>query len=101
MNKTKGGIHMSEMFSNRILNTKKSFIREILKVTQNKEVISFAGGLPNPISFPIEALKTSMNRVVDENGSNAFQYATTEGYLPLREQIATRYKKTFWFRSKP
>ncbi len=101
MNKTKGGIHMSEMFSNRILNTKKSFIREILKVTQNKEVISFAGGLPNPISFPIEALKTSMNRVVDENGSNAFQYATTEGYLPLREQIATRYKKRFGLEVSP
>ena len=86
---------MSEIFSNRILKTKKSFIREILKVTQNKEVISFAGGLPNPISFPIEALKESMNRVVDENGSNAFQYATTEGYLPLRQQIAARYKKRF------
>ena len=86
---------MSEIFSNRILTTTKSFIREILKVTQNKEVISFAGGLPNPISFPIEALKESMNRVVDENGSNAFQYATTEGYLPLRQQIAARYKKRF------
>lgn len=92
---------MNALFSNRILNTKKSFIREILKVTQNKEVISFAGGLPNPISFPMEALKTSMNRVVDENGANAFQYATTEGYLPLREQIALRYKKRFGLNISP
>lgn len=92
---------MSEIFSNRILATKKSFIREILKVTQNKEVISFAGGLPNPISFPTEALKESMNRVVDENGTNAFQYATTEGYLPLRGQIAERYHKRFGLEVKP
>lgn len=42
-----------------------------------------------------------MNRVVDENGSNAFQYATTEGYLPLREQIATRYKKRFGLEVSP
>ncbi len=92
---------MNELFSDRILNTKKSFIREILKVTQNKEVISFAGGLPNPISFPMEALKTSMNRVVDENGASAFQYATTEGYLPLREQIAARYEKRFGLKVSP
>ncbi len=86
---------MQDMFSDRILGAKKSFIREILKVTQNKDVISFAGGLPNPISFPTENLKVSMNRVVDEQGENAFQYATTEGSLLLRQQIAKRYKKRF------
>ena len=86
---------MDQLFSNRILNTKKSFIREILKITQNKEVISFAGGLPNPISFPIAELKISANRVFDENGVVALQYSTTEGYLPLREQICERYKKRF------
>lgn len=86
---------MNEFFSDRILKTKKSFIREILKVTQNKEIISFAGGLPNPISFPTDALKESMCRIVDEHGSEAFQYSTTEGLLPLREYIAQRYKRRY------
>jgi len=80
-------------FSDRILNTPSSFIREILKVTAAQDVISFAGGLPNPISFPIDALRESADRAITENGSSIFQYATTEGYLPLREYIAARYKK--------
>lgn len=83
---------MSSVFSNRILNTKKSFIREILKVTSNKEIISFAGGLPNPISFPIPALEASIQNIIHTQGPSVFQYATTEGYLPLREYIANRYK---------
>ena len=50
-------------FSRRIKNTPSSFIREILKVTQKPEIISVAGGLPNPISFPQEELKISMNNI--------------------------------------
>ncbi|MDO4218507.1 MAG: PLP-dependent aminotransferase family protein [Synergistaceae bacterium] len=80
-------------YSDRILATKASFIREILKVTQDPSVISFAGGLPNPISFPQEALKQSTVNVIDKFGDKVFQYSTTEGYLPLREQIAERYNK--------
>ncbi len=84
---------MNHIFSDRILNSKKSFIREILKVTNNKEIISFAGGLPNPISFPTDALQKAMNKVIEKNGSHVLQYATTEGYLPLREYIAKRYQE--------
>lgn len=80
------------IYTNRILNTKKSFIREILKVTQDKEMISFAGGLPNPISFPKSELQESMNRVISTQGDEAFQYATTEGHRGLREWIAARYE---------
>lgn len=80
-------------YSNRILNTPKSFIREILKVTEEAEVISFAGGLPNPISFPAEGLMESVNRVMKEEGSKIFQYASTEGLRSLREYIAARYKE--------
>ncbi|WP_069997155.1 aminotransferase-like domain-containing protein [Cellulosilyticum sp. I15G10I2] len=83
---------MNQLFSDRILNSKKSFIREILKITNNKDIISFAGGLPNPISFPTAALQDAMNTVTSKNGSHVFQYATTEGYLPLREYIAKRYQ---------
>lgn len=82
-------------YSDRILHTPSSFIREILKVTANPEVISFAGGLPNPISFPIEAIHQSIDRAITKYGSNLFQYATTEGYLPLREYLAARYKRRF------
>ena len=56
-------------FSQRILDTPSSFIRNILKVTDSPNVISFAGGLPNPISFPVEKLRESVNRAIDEDGS--------------------------------
>jgi len=80
-------------FSNRIKNTPSSFIREILKVTQNSEIISFAGGLPNPISFPMDELKISMNRIADTFGAKIYQYSTTIGLDSLREFIAQRYNK--------
>ncbi|MEG2183540.1 MAG: PLP-dependent aminotransferase family protein [Cloacibacillus sp.] len=82
-------------YSDRILTTPSSFIRDILKVTQDPTVISFAGGLPNPISFPEEALKESACRIIDENGGKVFQYSTTEGLLPLRQYIADKYNKNF------
>lgn len=80
-------------YSDSILNTPSSFIRNILKVTDSADVISFAGGLPNPISFPIDALKQSVNHVIDESGAKLFQYSTTQGYLPLRQYIAEKYNK--------
>ena len=87
---------MNELYTERIRKTPKSFIRDILKVTQDKEIISFAGGLPNPVSFPQETLKESMNRVVMEEGARTFQYSTTEGLRNLREYIAESY----WRRHK-
>lgn len=82
-----------EYFSERIKNTPSSFIREILKVTQSADIISFAGGLPNPISFPQEELKISMNRIADKFGAKIYQYSTTAGLDSLREFIVQRYKK--------
>lgn len=86
---------MNSVFSDRIIKTKPSFVREILKVTEQKDVISFAGGLPNPISFPKKALKESSVRIIENYGDKVFQYSTTEGYKPLRQYIADRYKKRF------
>lgn len=80
-------------YSERIKNTPSSFIREILKVTQSADIISFAGGLPNPVSFPQEELKISMNRISDKYGSKIYQYSTTLGLDSLREFIVERYKK--------
>lgn len=88
-------------YSDRILQTPSSFIRDILKVTEDPTVTSFAGGLPNPISFPQEALKESACRIIDNSGSKVFQYSTTEGYLPLRQQIADKYNKNFGLTIKP
>ena len=80
-------------YSDSILNTPSSFIRNILKVTDADDVISFAGGLPNPISFPMEQIKQSVTHAIDESGAKVFQYSTTQGYLPLRQYIADKYNK--------
>ena len=81
------------LFTNRITEAKPSFIREILKTAVNNEVISFAGGLPNPVSFPMDEFYASVSDITKEPDS--FQYAETEGYGPLREYIAQRYNQRF------
>jgi 2-aminoadipate transaminase len=75
-------------FAQRTKGVKSSVIRELLKLTQRPEVISFAGGLPAPELFPIERFQEACQRVLAEKGSSALQYGTTEGYAPLREMIA-------------
>ncbi len=82
-----------KLFANRMGTTHKSFIREILKVTEDPKIISFAGGLPNPKFFPVKEIANASLKVLEENGENVLQYSTTEGYLPLREYIAERYRK--------
>ena len=88
-------------YSDRILSTPSSFIRDILKVTQDPSVTSFAGGLPNPISFPQEALKESACRIIDNEGGKVFQYSTTEGHLPLRRFVADKYNRNFGLNITP
>jgi 2-aminoadipate transaminase len=75
-------------FAQRTKVIKSSVIRELLKLTQRPEVISFAGGLPAPELFPIERFQQVCRRVLAEKGACALQYGTTEGYAPLREMIA-------------
>ena len=77
-------------FASRMDNLKASEIREILKLTQQPEIISFAGGLPAPELFPVEEMAKASQEVLKESGRQALQYSTTEGYLPLREFIANR-----------
>lgn len=77
------------------MNLKASEIRELLKLTTMPEIISFAGGLPAPELFPTEDLKKVDEAVLTKEGQAALQYGTTEGYTPLREQIAGRMKKSF------
>ena len=67
-----------------------SAIRELLKLTQNPDIISFAGGLPAPEFFPVERFSEAAERVLREHGSAALQYSTTDGYFPLRELIVEK-----------
>ncbi len=65
-----------------------SIIREILKITERPGVISLAGGLPSPDSFPVEAMREAADRVLRDTPREALQYAASEGYAPLREWVA-------------
>jgi 2-aminoadipate transaminase len=76
------------MYADRIAGLKSSAIRDILKLTQRKGMISFAGGLPAPELFPLQEIKYAADRVLAKYGSNALQYTVTEGIVPLREKIA-------------
>jgi 2-aminoadipate transaminase len=84
---------MENAFSDRITDVPKSFIREILKVTIDSSIISFAGGLPNRHFFPVKALQKAANDAFEEAGTEILQYANSEGYLGLRQFIAERYRQ--------
>jgi 2-aminoadipate transaminase len=78
--------------STRMSRVKASAIREILKVTERPDILSFAGGLPAPESFPVEAIARAHERVFAEEAGSALQYGTTEGFTPLRAWIAERLR---------
>ena len=84
---------MNYLFADRMKNIPRSFVREILKVTEDPEIISFAGGLPHPESFPVAEIESATSKVLKDEGDKVLQYSTTEGYLPLREYIAKRYRE--------
>jgi 2-aminoadipate transaminase len=77
-----------------------SAIRELLKLTEKPDIISFAGGLPAPEVFPLDAFEAACQRVLRQHGSKALQYGTTEGYLPLREMIA-RHTNRYGIQATP
>ena len=79
---------MQWQFSERARQLQSSVIREILKVTVRPEVISFAGGLPSPATFPVERMRAAYDAVLSRQGKVALQYGPTDGYSPLREWIA-------------
>lgn len=78
---------MNISYAERTQKLKASEIRELLKLTEKPEIISFAGGLPAPELFPLERIAEVTTRVIEEKGMIALQYASTDGYLPLREII--------------
>ncbi len=72
-----------------------SEIRELLKLTEQPEMISFAGGLPAPELFPLEEMKTVDERILKEEGRQALQYGPTDGYGMLRRQISDRMNSVY------
>lgn len=88
-------MNTENLLSEGIKATPPSFVRGILKAASDPDVISFAGGLPNPVSFPQEELLQSVERVVRTYGSNVFQYSVTAGLPQLRQYIADRYNRLF------
>ena len=84
---------INEFLSDNARNMKPSPIRALLNVVNQPGIISFAGGFPNPLSFPVEEIKQIMNEVLDEEGVKALQYGGTDGNAKLREEISKRYIK--------
>lgn len=80
-------------FSQRAQQLTSSTIREILKVTERPEIISFAGGLPAPKGFPVDTICSAFDRVLETQGESALQYGPTEGYAPLRAWVAEDLKR--------
>jgi 2-aminoadipate transaminase len=78
-------------FSRRVSGTAPSAVREILKVAEQPDVLSFAGGLPAPELFPAEAIAEAAASVLATEPSSALQYGVTEGHAPLREWVAARF----------
>ena len=94
LTKTKStDFRVEDKFSQRAINLSGSVIREILKVTERPDVISFAGGLPSPKGFPNTALLEAFTKVLTDSPEIALQYGPTEGYRPLREWIVQDFAK--------
>lgn len=84
---------LGPLYSARTHAQKASEIRELLKLTERPNIISFAGGLPNPGTFPIAEVEEATRRVLRDHAKSALQYSTTEGVTSLREAIAEHLRK--------
>ena len=85
--------NLDNYFSDMSKRAKKSAIRELLKLTKEPGIISFAGGLPAPETFPVEELREVTEEVLKNEAAFALQYGTTEGDDLLREQLVKRYRE--------
>lgn len=85
-------LDIQNILSDNAKSMRRSAIRDLLSVANRPEVISFAGGFPNPSTFPVEDLKEIMQEVLEEDSTSALQYGPTEGNAKFREILAERYK---------
>ena len=84
---------LNSILSANARNMRRSAIRDLLSITSRPEIISFAGGFPDPKTFPVEQLKEIMQEVLEQESISALQYGPTEGNPRLREALAKRYQK--------
>ncbi|HEX9870905.1 MAG TPA: aminotransferase class I/II-fold pyridoxal phosphate-dependent enzyme, partial [Candidatus Tectomicrobia bacterium] len=78
----------TQRYAQRTQRMQSSAVRELLKLTERPEMISFAGGLPAPEVFPVDRFQEACQSILSQRGPQALQYSSTEGYRPLREMIA-------------
>jgi 2-aminoadipate transaminase len=83
---------VSFTFADRIKRAPESFLAELFSVSNNPAIVSFAGGLPSTELIDTEGITQATHQVMEEDAHIALQYTTTDGYLPLREYIAERYR---------
>ena len=83
---------MNYRFADRLTHIPSSFLDELFRVSADPSIISFAGGLPSSALIDVDGIRDAMISVMNEEGRAALQYSTTDGYLPLREYIAGRYR---------
>jgi 2-aminoadipate transaminase len=79
---------MPLQFADRLKNCETSAIRELFKLLGKPGIISFAGGFPDPVMFDVQGIKEAANQALTEEPGGALQYGATEGYGPLREELA-------------
>jgi aspartate/methionine/tyrosine aminotransferase len=83
---------MHYRFADRLSHAPKSFLDELFRVSADPSIISFAGGFPSSAMIDTEGIQKATCEVMEEDPATALQYTTTDGYLPLREFIADRYR---------
>jgi 2-aminoadipate transaminase len=92
---------LNEIFSTNAKHMKKSVIRELLKLTRRPEVISFAGGLPDPAAFPVDEVAEITAHVLKTQGATALQYGPTEGDAKLKEELIAHHEREDGTQLKP
>ena len=86
-------LDLTTFLSDNAKSMRRSAIRDLLKVANRPEIISFGGGFPNAKTFPVDNLKEIINELLDEKPAQVLQYGSTEGSVALRTQIAKKYEK--------
>lgn len=92
---------LNEIFSTNAKQMRKSVIRELLKLTRRPEVISFAGGLPDPAAFPVDEVAEVTAHVLKTQGATALQYGPTEGDARLRDELIAHHEREDGIQLKP
>jgi len=92
---------MTFRFARRLDAVPPSFLEELFRVSSDPSIISFAGGLPSSALIDLDGIRDAAIAVMNEEGRAALQYSTTDGYLPLREYIADRYRTRLGIPASP